>query len=420
MRIHSYSKEDFGYLVSFREGHFGLYEEGAEPFCAIGADSEALAPYKLKRLTIKEDFHTRSPLVVWLEVTRGCNLRCRHCFVAAAGPQPDELSTDQILSLLDELKAQNVFCLVFTGGEPLLHPDFLHILDYAHRLGFVISVITNGLLLKETLLSRLPKENVRITISLDNLHFGETEGLDGNRQFSFLQTRLLLLKQHGVACHVSATMTRHNLSLLKTIFSWLVEQGIGFRTIPFTPIGRGALYPELQLRTTEVKQAAELWAVELANEKALQGTQGLTFSQCFDYALTLVYMCRGCKGGRFIAYICANGDVYPCTTCAGAGAYQAGNIKDSSFRDVWEASFKAFRQLSRWDNFAGCGKCRFSASEYFCTNRCPPLASLYRGSPCACGATAYDRSSLAYRTKLLHSIEEAESGNVVEGNRSSQ
>jgi radical SAM protein with 4Fe4S-binding SPASM domain len=300
---------------------------------------------------------------------------------------------------------------VFTGGEPLFRADFLRILDYACRLGFVTSVVTNGLLLNESLIRQLPKNNLRVTVSLDNLHFGEMEGLDSNRRYSFLQTRLLLLKQEEIACHVSATMTRENLPQLKTIFSWLIEQGIGFRTIPFTPIGRGALYPELQLSTAEVKQAAELWAMELANEEALQGTQGLTFSQCFDYALTLVYMCRACKGGRYIAYICANGDVYPCTTCSGVGAYQAGNITTSSFQEIWEDSFKGFRQLTRWDNFAECRKCPFSSTEYFCTNRCPPLALLYRGSPCSCGATAYDRSSLAYRTKLLHSIQEAGSAN---------
>lgn len=414
MRIHGYSKEDFGYLVAFSEGQIGLYGEEAGRLCAAGADSEGLEPHKLKQITIKADFHT-TPLVVWFELTRGCNLRCRHCFVAATGPQSDELNTDQIFSLLDELKAQGVFCIVFTGGEPLLRGDFLQILRRAHRLGFVISVVTNGLLLKESVIRLLPKRNVRVTISLDNLHFGETGGADGNQRLSFLKKRLLLLKQEGIACHVSATMTRQNLSQLKTIFSWLVEQGIGFRTIPFTPIGRGALYPELQLRATEVRQAAELWAMELASEKTLQGTEGLTFSQCFDYALTLVYMCRACKGGRFIAYICANGDVYPCTTCAGAGAYRAGNITISSFREVWESAFKEFRQLSRWDNFGECGKCSLSSPEYFCTNRCPPLALLYRGYPCACGATAYDRSSLAYRTKLLRSIGEGERETAIRG-----
>ncbi len=407
MQIHAYSEENFGYLVAFREGYLGLYGKSAGPLCARGADSEALAPHKLNKLEITPDFHLRAPLIVWLEVTRACNLRCRHCFVSASEPQPDELSTDQILSLLDELKVQKVFCVVFSGGEPFARSDFPCILDHAARLGFVIAVVTNGFLLTESLVRQIPKGHIRITISLDNLHFGETDHLDARRRSSYLQSRLLLLKKEGIACHVAATMTRQNLAPLKTTFSWLTEQEIGYRGIPFSPIGRGRSSPELQLTTAEVRDAAELWAMDMVNEQALRAAQPvLTFDQCFDFAFTLVYMARACKGARFISYICANGDVYPCTTCVGVGVFHLGNITTSSFRDIWENSSKGFHRLSRWDAFKDCEKCTLSSGEYVCTNRCPPLALLYHGSPCACGATAYDKASLAYRTKMLRNLTE--------------
>jgi radical SAM protein with 4Fe4S-binding SPASM domain len=402
VQMHAYSEEDFGYLVAFREGYIGLYGKEAGPLCAAGADAEALAPYKLKKLAITSDFHLRAPLIVWLEVTRACNLRCRHCFVSASEPQPDELSTDQILSLLDELKAQKVVCVVFTGGEPFSRFDFPLILAHAARLDFVIAVVTNGFLLTESLVQQIPKGNIRITISLDNLHFGETEHRSAERKLSYLQSRLLLLKREGIACHVSATMTRENLASLRTTFSWLSEQEIGYREIPFSPIGRGASSPELQLTTAEVKDAAELWEIALMNELALRAAHpALTFDQCFDFAFTLVYMARACEGARFISYISANGDVYPCTTCVGVGVFHLGNIMTSPFRDIWENSSKGFRRLSRWDAFKDCETCTLSKGEYFCTNRCPPLALQYHGSPCACGATAYDKASLAYRTKIL-------------------
>ena len=235
MHIHSYSKEDFGYVVAFREGKLGLYRHDAGPLCARGADSEALAPHKLTTLEITPDFHLRAPLIVWLEVTRACNLRCRHCFVSASRPEPDEMSTEQILSLLDELKTQGVLCVVFSGGEPFACPDFLRILEYAAKLGFIIAIVTNGFLLTESVVKRIPKSNIRITISLDNLHFGETCDPEKNRKFRYLQSRLLLLKKEGVACHASGTMTRQNLSALKTTFAWLTEHEIGYREIPFYP-----------------------------------------------------------------------------------------------------------------------------------------------------------------------------------------
>jgi len=243
MHVHSYSKEDFGYLVAFQEGAIGLYSDEAASLCDRGADSDTLAPYKLTRLEITPDFHLHAPLVVWLEVTSRCNLKCRHCFVSASSlgePPADELSIDQMLSLLDELKRQNVLCIVFTGGEPFVRSDFIRILEHATQLGFVIAVVSNGLRLTESLVKRIPKGNIRITISLDNLHLGEADDATNSRRFRYLQSRLLLLQRQGIACHAAATMTRKNLRSLKTIFSWLTEQGIGYREIPFSAIGRGA------------------------------------------------------------------------------------------------------------------------------------------------------------------------------------
>jgi radical SAM protein with 4Fe4S-binding SPASM domain len=402
VHIHSYSAEEFGFVVAFREGYIGLYSPAAARLCAAGADSDALAPYKLDALTITPDFHLRAPLIVWIEMTRACNLRCRHCFVSASTAQPGELSTAQVFSLLDELKARGVTCIVLSGGEPLVRDDCLSILDYAVQCGFIIAVVTNGFLLSESLVRRIPRGHLRITISLDNLHFGEADTLSADAKLSYLQSRLLLLKEHGIACHVAVTMTRQNLAQLKTICAWLTDHGIGYRGIPFSPIGRGACSPELQLTTAEVADAAELWAMDMRTEQALQAAQHvLTFDQCFDFTFTLVYMARACKGARFIAYVCADGDVYPCTTCVGASLFRLGNITTSSFGSIWDDSSRGFRQLSRWDNFQDCGKCSLSTGEYFCTNRCPPLSLLYRSNPCACGATTYDKASLVRRTRML-------------------
>jgi radical SAM protein with 4Fe4S-binding SPASM domain len=408
MHVHSYSKEDFGYLVAFREGAIGLYSEEAASLCDRGADSDALAPYKLTRLEITPDFHLHAPLVIWLEVTSRCNLKCRHCFVSATSlgePPADEFSTDQMLSLLNELKRQNVLCIVFTGGEPFVRSDFIRILEHATQLGFVIAVVSNGLRLTESLVKRIPKGDIRITISLDNLHLGEGDDPTNSRKFRYLQSRLLLLQRQGIACHAAATMTRKNLASLKTIFSWLTEQGIGYREIPFSAIGRGASCPDLQLTPAEVTGCAQLWAMSMTTERVLHAAQPkLTFDECYDFAFTLVYMARACKGARFLAYIAANGDVYPCTISVGTGTFKLGNVTETPFRDIWENAAEDFRRLSRWDNFTDCKNCALSSGDYFCTNRCPPMSLQRHGSPCSCGATPYDRASVAYRTKHLANL----------------
>ena len=82
---------------------------------------------------------------VTFELTYICNERCRHCYVA--GKQRPELSTSQIMSVLDDLAEMEVLNVVFTGGELFTRKDAFEILEYAYAKHFLIDVFTNGTLL---------------------------------------------------------------------------------------------------------------------------------------------------------------------------------------------------------------------------------------------------------------------------------
>jgi len=69
---------------------------------------------------------------LWIQVAGlSCNLRCTHCF-NASGPGNRELpvlSREDVRTLLDEAEAAGVRDVVFTGGEPLLHPEMAEIAE---------------------------------------------------------------------------------------------------------------------------------------------------------------------------------------------------------------------------------------------------------------------------------------------------
>ena len=46
------------------------------------------------------------------------------CSIADLLPQEEELSTEQILHIIDEAKNCGIKEVLLTGGEPLSHPDF--------------------------------------------------------------------------------------------------------------------------------------------------------------------------------------------------------------------------------------------------------------------------------------------------------
>jgi len=86
--------------------------------------------------------------VCHFELTYRCNLACEHCqsacFSVPAAVRR-ELSTKQVLEVLDKLRSAGVLWLTLSGGDPLCRPDFPEIYSHAKRCGFLITVLSNGL-----------------------------------------------------------------------------------------------------------------------------------------------------------------------------------------------------------------------------------------------------------------------------------
>src|SRR4051812_29098514 len=87
--------------------------------------------------------HDQRPLRIYWEVTRACDLACRHCR-ATAVPEPDadELTQSEALHLVARLAQFNepLPHLVFTGGDPLKRPDLFELIAAARAVGFRVSV----------------------------------------------------------------------------------------------------------------------------------------------------------------------------------------------------------------------------------------------------------------------------------------
>ncbi len=88
------------------------------------------------------------PLLLHYYITNRCNAKCSFCSIWQEQPKKDAIP-EHVLQNLKHAKQAGCSFVDFTGGEPLLHPDLPQFLHWAKRLGFITSVTTNGLLLKE-------------------------------------------------------------------------------------------------------------------------------------------------------------------------------------------------------------------------------------------------------------------------------
>jgi heme d1 biosynthesis radical SAM protein NirJ len=110
-----------------------------------------------------------APVVIW-NLIRRCNLACKHCYTTSADIDfPGELSTEEIYTVMDDLKAFKVPVLILSGGEPLLHPDIFNISRRAKAMGFYVALSSNG--------TRISEHNIDEIAAIDYQYIGVS--LDG-------------------------------------------------------------------------------------------------------------------------------------------------------------------------------------------------------------------------------------------------
>jgi selenobiotic family peptide radical SAM maturase len=174
-------------------------------------------------------------------ITQVCDLHCRHCYDRS---DRSTLSLVDALKILDDLDR---FCRIkhvvgqvsFTGGNPLLHPDFPNIYEAAANLGFTLAILGNP----------APREQIEALISIQPPSFFQVslEGLPeyndfirGKGHFDRVMDFLDLLRDLDVYSMVMLTLTRDNLHQVIPLGERLRNRANVFYFNRLAKVGEGA------------------------------------------------------------------------------------------------------------------------------------------------------------------------------------
>ncbi|MGH9337980.1 MAG: radical SAM protein, partial [Vicinamibacteria bacterium] len=142
---------------------------------------------------------------LWFQISGTlCNLACTHCFISCSPTNHafEILPSRDVLRALEESRSLGVKEYYFTGGEPLLHPDIVEILEATLELG-PATVLTNGVLLKPAAVERLARAESRsiysleLRVSIDGPSPETNDPIRGRGTFAKAMAGVRLLLDHG-------------------------------------------------------------------------------------------------------------------------------------------------------------------------------------------------------------------------------
>ncbi len=349
----------------------------------------------------------KKPVVVW-NLTRACNLTCGHCYASAtAGPAPDELTLEEARGLIDQLVEFQVPVVLFSGGEPLLHPHLFELIGRAVRGGARAVLSTNGLLIDRPVAERLKDLGLSyVGVSLDGLAEAHDEFRRLPGAFDRTVRAMAVAREAGLKVGLRLTLSRRNVADLDGIFDLMEREGIP-RVCFYHLVGsgRGAGLGAEALTREETRRAVDL-IIDRTERRHKEGRplEVLTVDNHADgpylylklkaegraeraaQVLELLRLNGGNSSGLGIGAVSWNGLVHPDQFWR---RVTLGSVRERPFPEIWQDPENAFLQALKNKKEHVTGRCRTCAFLDVCGGNLRARAEAATGDPWAPDPACY-------------------------------
>jgi AdoMet-dependent heme synthase len=334
----------------------------------------------------------QAPMLLFWETTRACRLACRHCRAEAiAAPMPGQLSTEEGLRLIDDLRgfAPQSPVIIFTGGDPFMRSDLWELAGHARASGlpFGFAPSVTPLLTREAAVRMQEVGAKAVSISLDGARAATHEGVRGIEGL-FLKSgeAVRMLVEIGHTVQINTTVMRRNVEELADIAALVSSWGARIWEVFFLiRVGRGSALEELTpqenedvvhflydascygfiVRTVEApffrRVVAQRREVSPEADPAAVFGLGPLYRRLAERLRGLLgqpgpsrAQSVGTRDGKGILFVAHNGDVYP----AGFLPVRLGNVRRESIVALYR-SHPLLRAIRATEFSGRCGECEY-------------------------------------------------------------
>nr|WP_295970256.1 TIGR04053 family radical SAM/SPASM domain-containing protein [uncultured Bacillus sp.] len=330
--------------------------------------------------------YNKNPFIVIWEVTRACQLKCVHCRAdAQLTPDPNELTHEEGIKLIDEIYEMDNPMLVFTGGDCMMREDLFELAEYAVKKGMRVSMTPSATsnVTKEKMQRAKEVGLSRWGFSLDapraEIH-DKFRGTPGS--FDLTIEKIKYLNELDMPLQINTVISRYNYDYLEEMAQLVAEMKVVMWYIfLLVPTGRGQLdacispaehekvfrwlyqlskTAPYDIKTTAAQHYRRVVLQEKVRDHLIEkGEIHYEDTITTDFASMKDGLKRAPKGvndGNGFAFISHVGDVLP----SGLLPIKAGNIREQPLSEIYREA-KVFKELRQPDKYKGkCGVCEYN------------------------------------------------------------
>jgi SynChlorMet cassette radical SAM/SPASM protein ScmF len=306
---------------------------------------------------------------IYFYLTEGCNLRCRHCWInpkyQATGKSYPVLAFELCRHIVDQAKPLGLTGVKLTGGEPLLHPDIIGILDYLRAEEIGVTIETNGVLCSPEIAAAIARsKSPFVSVSLDGADAETHEwvrGVAGSFEGALAGVRNLV--EVGLKPQLIMSVMKRNSRHIESVVR--LAESLGAGSVKFNivqPTARGERMQEAgeSLNIQELTELGRWVENTLSKEASLRLSYG--HPQAFQPLSSMFGQNgSGCGVCRIlnIVGVLSDGTYAMCGIGAAVPELTYGHAERDELADVWNhASVLLELRAGLPDKLEGiCGNC---------------------------------------------------------------
>ncbi|KKM21670.1 hypothetical protein LCGC14_1633120 [marine sediment metagenome] len=283
---------------------------------------------------------------VW-EITLKCNSNCIHCGSKAGRSRPNELNTNEALTLVKELHDCGYKGVALMGGEPLIRDDWYEIAKEIKKYKMDLSIVSNGLAVIPHI-QNLKNLNVDcVSLSLDGatpkIH-DYIRGIQGSHKKTL--KAIDELKKEKIPVSVITSVNKINFKELNLIKKLLIDRNIAWQIQICVPIGR---FPKELVITREEFYTLALF-IAINQKKYSYRRLPLIGAHCLGHFSRYIPNLGlnpwvGCQAGLSVLGIQSNGNIKGCLTLP--ENFIEGNIRTQNLKEILGSLRSRKKELNR-------------------------------------------------------------------------